>query len=96
MAALTAERISADAKGMPCGLIDSPARCGFQCGSTLLNATPDGSVLACTFRRYHVGQRATQTSSSAGDHFLIGLRPTVELHERDRALAGDLRPAGGG
>jgi len=32
--------------------------------------------------------------SEAGDHFLIGLRPTVELHERDRALLGDLRPAG--
>jgi beta-N-acetylhexosaminidase len=32
--------------------------------------------------------------SSAGDHFLIGLRPTVELHERDRALLTDLRPAG--
>jgi beta-N-acetylhexosaminidase len=29
-----------------------------------------------------------------GDHFLIGLRPTVELHERDRALLADLRPAG--
>ncbi len=32
--------------------------------------------------------------SQAGDHFLIGLRPTVELHERDRALLADLRPAG--
>jgi len=32
--------------------------------------------------------------SSVGDHFLIGLRPTVELHERDRALLRDLRPAG--
>lgn len=32
--------------------------------------------------------------SLAGDHFLIGLRPTVELHERDRALLADLRPAG--
>ncbi|MBS0420694.1 MAG: glycoside hydrolase family 3 protein [Proteobacteria bacterium] len=32
--------------------------------------------------------------SSAGDHFLIGLRPTVQLHERDRALLADLRPAG--
>ncbi len=32
--------------------------------------------------------------SQAGDHFLIGLRPTTELHERDRALLTDLRPAG--
>jgi beta-N-acetylhexosaminidase len=32
--------------------------------------------------------------SSAGDHFLIGLRPTTQLHERDRALLADLRPAG--
>jgi beta-N-acetylhexosaminidase len=32
--------------------------------------------------------------SVAGDHFLIGLRPTVRLHERDRALLADLRPAG--
>jgi beta-N-acetylhexosaminidase len=32
--------------------------------------------------------------SLAGDHFLIGLRPTARLHERDRALLADLRPAG--
>jgi beta-N-acetylhexosaminidase len=32
--------------------------------------------------------------STAGDHFLIGLRPTPQLHERDRALLADLRPAG--
>src|SRR5215813_7248199 len=32
--------------------------------------------------------------SLAGDHFLIGLRPTAQLHERDRALLADLRPAG--
>src|SRR5262249_58041237 len=32
--------------------------------------------------------------SPAGDHFLIGLRPTPKLHERDRALLADLRPAG--
>ena len=32
--------------------------------------------------------------SQAGHHFLIGLRPTTELHERDRALLQDLRPAG--
>ena len=32
--------------------------------------------------------------SAAGDHFLIGLRPTPLLHERDRALLADLRPAG--
>lgn len=32
--------------------------------------------------------------SSVGDHFLIGLRPTTQLHELDRALLADLRPAG--
>ena len=32
--------------------------------------------------------------SLAGDHFLIGLRPTAELHELDRALLADIRPAG--
>jgi beta-N-acetylhexosaminidase len=32
--------------------------------------------------------------SSAGDHFLVGLRPTPTLHPRDRALLTDLRPAG--
>lgn len=32
--------------------------------------------------------------SAAGDHFLIGLRPTVRLDARDRALLEDLRPAG--
>jgi beta-N-acetylhexosaminidase len=37
---------------------------------------------------------STPDISSAGDHFLIGLRPSVELHERDRALLADLRPAG--
>jgi len=37
----------------------------------------------------------TQTDlSAAGDHFLIGLRPSPQLHERDRALLRDLRPAG--
>src|SRR5215470_17774139 len=36
----------------------------------------------------------TTDISLAGDHFLIGLRPTAELHERDRALLADLRPAG--
>ena len=36
----------------------------------------------------------TSDISAAGDHFLIGLRPTPELHERDRALLADLRPAG--
>ena len=36
----------------------------------------------------------TSDISAAGDHFLIGLRPTPELHERDRALLTDLRPAG--
>jgi beta-N-acetylhexosaminidase len=32
--------------------------------------------------------------SSVGDHFLVGLRPSVALDERDRALLEDLRPAG--
>ncbi len=32
--------------------------------------------------------------AAVGDHFLVGLRPTPRLHERDRALLGDLRPAG--
>jgi beta-N-acetylhexosaminidase len=32
--------------------------------------------------------------AEVGDHFLVGLRPTHRLHERDRALLGDLRPAG--
>ncbi|MGH6851828.1 MAG: beta-N-acetylhexosaminidase [Methylocella sp.] len=32
--------------------------------------------------------------AAAGDHFLIGLRPSPVLDERDRALLGDLRPAG--
>jgi len=32
--------------------------------------------------------------SAVGDHFLIGLRPTVQLDDRDRALLEDLRPAG--
>src|ERR1700750_2852518 len=36
----------------------------------------------------------TRDISAAGDHFLIGLRPTAQLHERDRALLADLRPAG--
>ncbi len=31
---------------------------------------------------------------SAGDHFLIGLRPSPILDEHDRALLSDLRPAG--
>src|ERR1700761_7668335 len=32
--------------------------------------------------------------SSAGDHFLLGLRPSPRLDERDRSLLQDLRPAG--
>jgi beta-N-acetylhexosaminidase len=37
----------------------------------------------------------TKTDISAvGDHFFVGLRPSVRLHERDRALLEDLRPAG--
>ncbi len=32
--------------------------------------------------------------AEVGEHFLVGLRPTTRLHERDRALLGDLKPAG--
>jgi beta-N-acetylhexosaminidase len=32
--------------------------------------------------------------AEVGDHFLVGLRPTPRLHDRDRALLSDLRPAG--
>ncbi len=32
--------------------------------------------------------------SQVGDHFFVGLRPSVRLHDRDRALLADLRPAG--
>jgi beta-N-acetylhexosaminidase len=32
--------------------------------------------------------------SPVGDHFMIGLRPGTTLDDRDRALLGDLRPAG--
>jgi beta-N-acetylhexosaminidase len=32
--------------------------------------------------------------AAVGDHFLVGLRPTPNLHDRDRALLSDLRPAG--
>lgn len=31
---------------------------------------------------------------AVGDHFMVGLRPTVALDPRDRALLQDLRPAG--
>ncbi len=34
------------------------------------------------------------TIASAGEHFLIGLRPTPVLGDHDRALLSDLRPAG--
>jgi beta-N-acetylhexosaminidase len=34
------------------------------------------------------------TIASAGDHFLIGLRPSPVLDNHDRALLSDLRPAG--
>jgi beta-N-acetylhexosaminidase len=36
----------------------------------------------------------TADISSVGEHFMIGLRPTVALDPRDRALLTDLRPAG--
>ncbi len=32
--------------------------------------------------------------AAVGDHFLVGLRPTPVLHDVDRALLNDLRPAG--
>jgi len=32
--------------------------------------------------------------SAVGDHFMVGLRPSTTLHPLDRALLGDLRPAG--
>lgn len=32
--------------------------------------------------------------TSVGDHFMIGLRPTATLDDRDRALLADIRPAG--
>ncbi|MGH6813501.1 MAG: hypothetical protein ACREDM_14570 [Methylocella sp.] len=32
--------------------------------------------------------------ASVGNHFLIGLRPSPVLDDRDRALLADLRPAG--
>ncbi len=32
--------------------------------------------------------------AAVGDHFLVGLRPTPFLHELDRALLAELRPAG--
>lgn len=35
-----------------------------------------------------------QDLAAAGDHFLIGLRPTPRLSAQDRALLGELRPAG--
>jgi beta-N-acetylhexosaminidase len=34
------------------------------------------------------------TIASVGNHFLIGLRPSPVLDDHDRALLGDLRPAG--
>ncbi len=37
---------------------------------------------------------SAQSIDAAGDHFIIGLRPTPKLDDRDRALLGDLRPAG--
>jgi beta-N-acetylhexosaminidase len=40
------------------------------------------------------GAMTTQNISSVGDHFLLGLRPSTRLDERDRALLADLRPAG--
>ena len=36
----------------------------------------------------------TDSIDSVGEHFIIGLRPSVELDARDRALLRDLSPAG--
>lgn len=38
--------------------------------------------------------RARNSIAEVGTHFLVGLRPTPELHDQDRALLADLRPAG--
>jgi beta-N-acetylhexosaminidase len=38
--------------------------------------------------------KANGSLSAVGDHFLVGLRPTPELHPLDRALLRDLQPAG--
>jgi beta-N-acetylhexosaminidase len=35
-----------------------------------------------------------QTIAEVGTHFLVGLRPTPHLHEADRILLNELRPAG--
>lgn len=37
---------------------------------------------------------AEQSIDTVGDHFIIGLRPSSVLDERDRALLRDLKPAG--
>lgn len=37
---------------------------------------------------------AEQSIDAAGDHFILGLRPTPVLDARDRALLQDLKPAG--
>lgn len=43
---------------------------------------------------YHQSAMSKLEISTVGDHFIVGLRPSVALHERDRALLADLRPAG--
>jgi len=42
----------------------------------------------------HPGGAGAQDISAVGEHFLVGLRPTPTLDARDRALLGELRPAG--
>jgi beta-N-acetylhexosaminidase len=37
---------------------------------------------------------ADQSIDAAGDHFIVGLRPTPILDDRDQALLRDLKPAG--
>ena len=44
--------------------------------------------------RYHAPSMAKSDISAVGEHFILGLRPTVTLHPLDRALLADLRPAG--
>src|SRR3954452_21732205 len=55
-----------------------------------------GSAIHVSEARSSYHGRAMNKSdiSAVGDHFLIGLRATPELHERDRALLADLRAAG--
>src|SRR4051794_10143688 len=96
MALLTAERTLVDEKGcsedmvqvLPGGRVKLHRAC---CAGLYLTTVRSGLPPAL---RYHGRTMNKPDISAAGDHFLIGLRPTPELHERDRALLADLRPAG--